>query len=71
MTDFCVLGLPLHLGEGDADDIMSPLAAVTVLKYLDSEGTVSYMVRGTTEGVSTVEAIGMVRYALVKLEEQL
>lgn len=47
------------------DDI-SPIAALVVLKAFDAEGDVAYYARAT-EGVTTVEALGMVVLADVRL----
>lgn len=49
-----VAGLEL-VGE---DGIMQPLAAVACVKGLDADGNVAYVTRAT-EGVTTVEAMGM------------
>lgn len=54
MTEVSVAGLPL-LGE---HGIAHPLAAIVYIKGLDEQGNVAYWSRAT-DGLSTVEAIGM------------
>lgn len=60
--------MPLVMSDNDAQDIMHPLSAVVVLKYLDKDGESSYIVRATNN-VTTVEALGMAHYATAKLTE--
>ena len=49
---------------------ISPLAALVVLKAFDEDGDVTYYARAT-EGVTTVEALGMVALADVRLRTAL
>jgi hypothetical protein len=67
VSDHAVLGMPLEMASDD-DEISQPLAAVVVVKCLDSDGAISYRSRAT-EGIQTVEALGMARYAVLKLEQ--
>jgi hypothetical protein len=57
-----VLGLPL---EGMPEDV-TPLAAIVVVKALDEDGGPAYYCRAT-DGLSTVEALGMLAYGDVTL----
>jgi hypothetical protein len=61
-----VLGLPLV---GMPDDV-TPLAALVVVKALDADGKVAYYARAT-DGVTTVEAVGMGIYGVDQLREAL
>lgn len=54
---------------GMPEDV-SPLAALTVMKALDADGDLCYWALAT-EGVSTVEALGMAEYACVRLRAAL
>lgn len=60
-----VLGLELV---GEMPDLMSALGAIVIVKALDHDGDVCYYVRGT-EGLTSVEAMGMVHFALLQLSE--
>ncbi len=62
MTDALVLGMPLEGGE----DIGQPAGALVVVKGLDKAGNLSYWPL-CTEGIMTVEAIGMAILALDRL----
>jgi hypothetical protein len=63
-----VCGLPLEGGE----DIGQPVAALVIVKTFDedSEVGVCYQVRATG-GLSTVEALGMADYAVIRISEAL
>lgn len=63
-----VCGLPIEGGE----DIVQPLAALVIIKMFDGDSPVGvgHKVRATA-GLSTVEALGMVDYARVRLEDAL
>ena len=50
---------------GVPDDV-TPLAALVIVKALDEDGDVAYYCKAT-EGLSSVEALGMAGYADVKL----
>lgn len=60
--DMEVAGLPL---KGD-DDMEHPLAVVMVVKGLDAEGVVGYYIKAT-EGLTSVEGMGMSLYLTEKL----
>jgi hypothetical protein len=66
--DVAACGLPLVAGE----EIGRPIAAIVVVKTFDpdSEVGVCYRVHAT-EGLSTVEALGMADYAVLKLSKAL
>ena len=55
-----VAGLDIDLSEG------TPLSAVVILKYLDEDGDYRYQV-SRTDGVSMVEALGMVGFAQISM----
>ena len=61
MSEAC--GLPL-VGMPDS---ATPLAALVILKALDEDGEVAYFVRAT-DSLSSVEALGMAHYAVLRLE---
>lgn len=63
-----VCGLPIEGGE----DIGRPLAALVVVKSFDEDSSVGvcYQVRAT-EGLSTVECLGMAELAVLRLKEAL
>lgn len=69
MPDAHVLGLPLVLGDGDDAALAQPLSALVIAKCFDpgAELSVSYAVRSTA-GLSVVEALGLARYAVLRLE---
>lgn len=56
MSEVC--GLPLV----DMPEDVTPLAAVVVVKVLDEDGDPTYYARAT-DGLLTVEAVGMLAYA--------
>jgi hypothetical protein len=68
VSDSLILGMPLALGEDDELADAQPLAALVVVKCLAADGSIAYCAR-STEGVQTVEALGMARYAVLKLEQ--
>lgn len=68
MSDSLVLGMPLDLGEDDELADAQPLAALVVVKCLAADGSIAYCARSTS-GVQTVEALGMARFAALKLEQ--
>ena len=63
-----VCGLPID----GAEEVTQPLAALVVVKCFDpdSEVGVSYRVRATT-GLSSVEALGMADFAVLRLKNEL
>lgn len=70
MADVLVLGMPLDAEENDPIRSAQPLSAVVVVKALDDDGKICYF-GGATEGLMSVEALGMLRYGLIKLEHQM
>lgn len=63
-----VCGLELQLV--DDEKITTPLCALAVVKHLTPDGRPAYSARAT-ENVLSVEALGMARYAVLRLEEAL
>ena len=63
-----VMGLPIEGMQGEQS--LMPLAAVVLLKCLDEEGKLTYMVRATDD-ITTIEAIGLVHYAVAQLSADL
>jgi len=59
-----VAGLEIGFPEG------TPLAALVVLKYLDEDGDTNYA-SAATDDLSTVEALGMIGFADLRLKESL
>ena len=64
MSDVC--GLPIV----DMPDDIAPLAALVVVKALDTDGDLTYFARAT-DGVTVVEALGMARLADIRLSAAL
>ena len=67
MADRAVLGMPLDAAEDDAIWSGTPLEAVVIVKMLTENGEIAY-VTSATSGLKDVEALGMVRYAQLRLE---
>lgn len=65
-----VLGLPLDVAGDDPIRGVTPLCGLVVVKALNGEGEVCYLT-AATEGLKSVEALGMARYAVLKLEHGL
>lgn len=61
-----VLGIPLDIEDADGMSI-SPVAALVVVEGFDAEGNTVYGVMHT-EGVTTVQALGFARYAVLHAE---
>lgn len=59
-----VLGMPM----GEVPEDITPICAVVVFKAMDEEGNAAYYLRAT-EGLSTVEAVGMVEYGAHRLRQ--
>lgn len=70
MADSTVLGMPLDVTEDDPVATCQPLSAMIVVKALDGDGDVVYLT-AATEGLMSVECLGMARYAVLKLEQGL
>jgi hypothetical protein len=62
-----ILGMALEAGEGDPICTAQPLCGMVVVKALDEHGDLVYLT-GATEGLTSVECLGMARFAAVKLE---
>lgn len=60
MTGSEVCGMPLE----NISEQVVPLGALVILKVLDDDGDVAYMIR-STDGVSLVESLGMASFANV------
>ena len=65
-----LLGLSLDLPEGDCLEGLTPLCGFFVAKVLNEEGEVSYVSVGT-DSLTSVECLGMARWAVLKLERGL
>lgn len=65
-----ILGMPLDVAEDDPLSTETPLCGLVVVKALTGDGQVSYRT-AATEGLKSVEALGMARYAVLKLERGL
>jgi hypothetical protein len=63
VADVTIAGLPIEDGLPDGD---VPLAAVMVVRVLAADGTEAHCTRAT-EGLSTVEALGMAHLLVLKL----
>lgn len=62
-----VFGLPLEW-EAEEGYVISPIAAVVVIKAIDSDGEEIHAVV-VTPGLTAVEALGMARMAVIHAEE--
>lgn len=60
----------LDVEEDDVLYSVQPLCAVIMVKALNEDGHVCYLSRATT-GLTSVEALAMVRYTQLKLEHGL
>lgn len=66
-----LLGLPIAEGlEVDGDNTISPYCAIAVVKGFDSSGEEVHAVV-ITDGMSAIEASGLLHFATVALDEQL
>lgn len=65
-----VLGMHLDVEDDDEINFVQPLCAVIMLKALNQDGRVCYLSRATA-GLTSVEALAMVRYAELRLEHGL
>lgn len=63
-----VAGLPLDWATTEGDKVF-PLAALVILKAVDSDGDEVFAVV-PTEGLSTVDALGMAHYAVLYSEDK-
>jgi hypothetical protein len=67
MADSLILGMPLDVSAGDAITSVQPLCGFIVVKGLDEDGEVVYCT-AATEGLQSVECLGMAEYAVLKLK---
>lgn len=68
MTAPVLLGLPLDIGEDSLEG--TPLCGFLVVKMLNDEGQVCFTAVAT-EGITSVECLGLARWAVLKLEHGL
>ena len=62
-----ILGMPLDVPGDDLIATAQPLCGMVIVKALDPGGEVVYLT-AATPGLKSVECLGMVRYAALKLE---
>lgn len=67
MADVSVLGMPLDAAEDDSTWSGTPLEAVVIVKMLNGDGEIAY-VTSATPNLKDVEALGMLRYAQLRME---
>lgn len=60
--------MPLVAGEDDDIATCQPVCGFVVVKALNSGGEVCYLT-AATDGLKSVECLGMARYAVLKLEQ--
>lgn len=65
-----ILGMPLDVAGDDLVATAQPVCGLVVVKALNEDGHVCYLT-AATEGLKSVEALGMARYAVLKLEHGL
>jgi len=71
MSEYTILGMPLDVdAENDQITLVQPLCGFIVIKALNEDGEVCYLTAATS-GLKSVECLGMVRYAELKLERGL
>lgn len=70
MADCTILGMQLDAAEDDDITTCQPLSGFVVVKALDSDGEVRYLT-AATDGLKSVECLGMARYAVLRLEHGL
>lgn len=67
MADRTVLGMPLGEPGDDALWAGTPLEAVVIVKMLNADGEMAYVTSATPD-LKDVEALGMLRYAQLRME---
>ena len=67
MAEPLVLGMSLDAAEDDPIRRAQPLSAFVVVKALDDDGEIMYLA-GATEGLNSVECLGMAELAVIKLK---
>lgn len=65
-----ILGMPLDAAEDDLIATAQPLCGLVIVKALDAGGEVVYLT-AATEGLKTVECLGMAEYAVLRLKHGL
>lgn len=70
MADVTILGMPLEVGVDDDIHTVQPICGFVVIKALDEDGDVRYLT-GATDGLQSVECLGMAEYAVLKLRHGL
>lgn len=65
--DCTVLGMRLDVGDDNAIVAAQPISAVVIVKAFGEDGDVVYL----TEGLHSVECLGMAEYASVRLKAAL
>ena len=70
MAEFSILGMPLEVEDGDSIATCQPICGLIIVKALDEDGNVVYCA-AATEGLKSVECLGMVEYTLIKLKHGL
>ena len=65
-----VFGMSLDVDEDDPIVTCQPLAAFVAVKALNGDGEVCYLT-AATDGLKSVECLGMARYAVLRLEHGL
>jgi hypothetical protein len=68
--DCSLLGMPLDVGEDGEMATCQPLSGFAVVKALGSDGEVRYLT-AATDGLKSVECLGMAEYAALKLRRGL
>lgn len=70
MAEPTVLGMPIDAEPDDLIRTAQPVAALVTVKVLFDDGEIGYLTRAT-DGLMSVEAVGMARYAQLRLERAL
>jgi hypothetical protein len=70
VADCTILGMPLDVEEDDEITAITPVCGMVVVKGLGEDGEVVYCT-AATDGLKSVECLGMARYAVLKLEHGL
>jgi hypothetical protein len=70
MSDCTILGMPVDVPDGDDLRTAQPLAGIVIAKAIDPDGDLRYLV-GCTADLMSVEVLGMLRYATLRMEHGL
>jgi hypothetical protein len=65
-----ILGMPLDAEPDDHICTAQPLCGMVVVKALGEDGKIYYLT-GATEGLKSVECLGMAEYAVLRLKRGL